>query len=134
MTLEEKENLARRLYEAVNQGDLNAVMDFYDRSAEHDMSRSRALHRGVYHGRHDIRRSWAELLEPWTEYRFEPYDFADAGTDGLLFSSRARLTGRDGITLEAGSAQLWTLRDGRIVRWAFFQSREEAETEADRIR
>jgi ketosteroid isomerase-like protein len=130
MTLEEKTDLARRLYEAVNRGDLDAVVEFYDPSAEHDISRSRALHRGIYYGRHDIRRGWAELVEPWTEYRFEPYDFADSGADGLLFSSRARLTGRDGITLEAGSAQLWTLRDGRIVRWVFFQSREEAEAAA----
>jgi ketosteroid isomerase-like protein len=132
MTLEQKVHVARKLYEAVRQRDLDCVMDWYHPGAESDFSRSRALQSGIYRGTQDIRRAWEETLEPWKEWLAEPFDFVEIDDDRLLFSSRARMTGRDGIKLQGQSAHVWTFREGRVAHATFFQSRQEAEAEATR--
>jgi ketosteroid isomerase-like protein len=38
----------------------------------------------------------------------------------------ARMTGRGGIEVQAKSATVLTLRDGRMVRWTMYQDRAEA--------
>jgi ketosteroid isomerase-like protein len=132
VTLEQKAQVARELYEAMARRDLDGVVDCYHPSAEFDFSRSRAPHSGVYRGHHEIRRGLEETLEPWMEWDAEPHDFVELDDDRLLFSARARMTGRDGITLTVQSAHLWTFRDGQITRAVFFQSRQEAEAETAR--
>ena len=127
MTLEEKTEVARRLYEAIGKRDLDAMMECYHPDAELDFSRSRGLYGGNYRGTHDIRRTWEEILEPWEEWVAEPFDFAEIDDDRLLFSARARMTGRDGIKLRGQSAHVWTFREGKIAHAVFFQSRQEAE-------
>jgi ketosteroid isomerase-like protein len=132
VTLEQKAQLARELYEARARRDLGGVADCYHPDADFDFSRSRAPHSGVYRGHLEIRSGLEETLEPWMEWAAEPHDFVEIDDDRLLFSARARMTGRDGITLTVQSAHIWTFRDGQITRAVFFQSRQEAEVEAAR--
>jgi ketosteroid isomerase-like protein len=125
--------MARKLYRAMARRDLDVVVDCYHPSAEFDFSRSRAPHSGVYRGQHEIRRMLEETLEPWVEWAAEPHDFVEPDDDRLLFSARARMTGRDGITLNVQSAHIWAFRDGQVARVVFFQGREEAEAEAAQL-
>lgn len=134
VTLEQKVQVARRLYEAMARRDLDGAVDCYHPDAEFDFSRSRAPHSGAYRGRSEIRRGLEETLEPWMEWDAEPYDFAEPDDDRLMFSTRATMTGRDGITLKAQSAHIWTFRHGQIARAVFFQRRQEADAEAARTR
>jgi ketosteroid isomerase-like protein len=102
-------------------------VDCYQPNAEFDFSRSRAPHSGVYRGHHEIRMGLEETLEPRVEWAAKPHDFVEPDDDRPLFSARARMKGRDRITLKVQSAHIWTFRDGQIARAVFFQSRQEAE-------
>jgi ketosteroid isomerase-like protein len=133
VTLEQKAQVARKLYRAMARRDLDGVVDCYHPTAKFDFSRSRAPHSGVYSGQHEIRRGLEETLEPWVEWAAEPHDFVEPDEDRLLFSARASMTGRDGITLNVQSAHIWAFRDGQIAHAIFFQGREEAEAEAARL-
>jgi len=89
VTLEQKAQVARKLYEAMARRDLDGVVDCYHPNAEFDFSRSRAPHSRVYRGHHEIRRGLEETLEPWIEWVAEPHDFVEPD-DGRLCSPPER--------------------------------------------
>jgi ketosteroid isomerase-like protein len=62
MTLDEKAEVVRNLFEALGRGDLDAAVGGYDPGVELDLSRSRGPNRGTYRRRHELRAFWeAEL-------------------------------------------------------------------------
>ena len=48
------------------------------------------------------------------------------GADSVLLFSVERFKGRDGFELEAPFGSVFTLRDGKIVRWEAFWDRQKA--------
>jgi ketosteroid isomerase-like protein len=73
-----------------------------------------------------LRAAWLDWLEPWEGYRVEVEDVIDAGDDVVVlvrdFGRRA------GMTVEASvvGGAVWTVRDGRVARVAFYLNRSEA--------
>ena len=62
----------------------------------------------------------------WDDYELTPEDFADMG-DRVLVTVRFRARGRgSGIAVGARFYDLFTLRDGKIVRMDQFSERSEA--------
>jgi ketosteroid isomerase-like protein len=77
-------------------------------------------------GLEGLRAAWLEWLEPWESYRAEVEDVIDAGDDAVVL---ARDFGRRaGMTVEVGvvGGAVWTVRDGRVARVAFYLNRSEA--------
>jgi ketosteroid isomerase-like protein len=77
---------------------------------------------------HDELRAWlSEWLNAWESAEYEQEGLIDAG-DKVVQLLRMRVRGRgSGIELEYGPyAQLWTLRDGMIVRMKLFADQAEA--------
>ena len=65
------------------------------------------------------------FIDTWQSVRWEADEFIDAGEHVVLVFTN-RLTGRDGITLEAHGTLVWTFRADRIVRVCLYQDRTEA--------
>src|SRR5947209_8543923 len=73
-----------------------------------------------------LRYLWLEWLTPWESYRAEVERMIDLGDDVLVlvrdFGRRAGNTGEAGVT----SAAIWTVRDGKVARIAFWAERAAA--------
>ena len=122
--------IVRRVFDAEIRRDAATALSLYDPEVEFDTSRGtfgEVVGRAHYHG-HDGLRSWfRDWYEAWDHVQEDVEELIDAGTDVV---SVVTLRGRgraSGLELElAHQAAVWTIRDGKIIRVAWFRTREEA--------
>jgi uncharacterized protein len=108
----ENVELVRAIYEARG---LDAALEFYAPDIEWDMS-DRVFNPKVYRG-HDGVRSWrTELRDVWSEWRNEPEQFIDADDRVVAIVRSVAKADGSGVELTERWAQVWTVRDGKIVR------------------
>lgn len=124
MSLENVE-IVRRAIEAFNRRDFDAALRDVAADATIDMSHSLGLQAGVYVGHDAIRRLWTEMTEPFEHHRMVLEELVPQG-EHVVVSITAQMRGRGGIRVEAKSAPVATLRDGRVVRWTVYQDKAEA--------
>jgi ketosteroid isomerase-like protein len=80
----------------------------------------------VFRGREGVDQLNAMLSETWSEWRFEPDRFLDAGDQVVVF---ARLLGRgetSGAPFELETTHVWTLRAGRAISVQVYRERSQA--------
>ncbi len=81
---------------------------------------------GRYLGFSGLRRLWLDWIEPWESYRVEVEDMIDAGDDVVvLVRDHGRRAGMDTEVILRGAA-VWTVRDGKVRRAAFYPDRAHA--------
>ena len=75
---------------------------------------------GTRRGLAEFGRAVEKVFEFWDTWQIEPEQF-DVGGDQVAVVTRwrARVRG-SGIDVEARESALWTLRDGKVVRYAWF--------------
>jgi hypothetical protein len=80
--------LVRRAHEALNSGDMEALIALCDSSFRLDMS-DRVFNPAVYEGHEGIRRFHSEVRDVWQSYVWEPEELIEMGFDvvALLHSS-----------------------------------------------
>jgi ketosteroid isomerase-like protein len=77
-------------------------------------------------GRDNLLDTFAKYLTGWRDYHPEVREFIDAGEHVIaVLHEQARIADSD-VILEHDVFQVWTLRDGLVVKWRVFQTREEA--------
>ena len=118
--------IVRRYIDGINRGGdwAAASTDFMSDDVEIDWSRSPAPYRGTYRGREAALR-FAEELDVWETAQIEPSEFVAAGDD-VLVPHVVHLRGRDGIEVDVQATYIFTLHDGRCVRWRIYQDHGEA--------
>jgi len=81
---------------------------------------------GEYRGHLGFAR-WLENWDAaWSEFSIEPEEFLDAG-ERVVFVFRMKATGRgSGVVVERQDAMVWEVRDGKIMRVDYYNSREQA--------
>ena len=80
----------------------------------------------VARGREEVRKLAGEFDAAWAEHQSDPEEIRAVGPDKVLLISLERFKGRDGIKVEAPFAAIFTLRDGKIMRWQAFWDRQKA--------
>ena len=65
-----------------------------------------------------------EYFSAWESYRAEAGEFIDAGENVAVIVHET--AGASGVTVERDLVLVWTLRDGSIVKWRIFETREQA--------
>ena len=130
---EENVEVVRRLYEAVARRDTEAALSLYHPEIEFDGSRHRwsELLGGKYERFRgtEALRSWArEYYSAWEDLDDHLDEVIDAGGDQVVSIVTTRGRGRaSGIDVElAGSAGVWTVRDGLIVKVVWYSTAEDA--------
>jgi uncharacterized protein len=105
-----------RGYAALNRGDLSGVLELLDPDIEwHEPSPSPEA--GTHRGRESFERFFRSWIESFDEFRIEPEQVVEH--EGRLVAI-VRQTGRgrsSGVEVEARIAHVWTVEDGRAVRW-----------------
>jgi ketosteroid isomerase-like protein len=127
---EENVEVVRRVYEAGTRGDSDAVFALYDPEVVVDGSQSPYADLGiggVYRGHEGLRSFFRQYFEPWESVEDDYEELIDAGEHVVsVGSSRAR--GRaSGAEVESRPQYgVWTIRDGKVFRVAWFTTREAA--------
>ena len=80
----------------------------------------------VAQDREEVRTMAKEFDSAWTEHKSEAKEIRAVDADRVLLVSVEHFKGRDGIEVEAPLASIFTLRDGKIVRWQAFWDRHKA--------
>lgn len=80
----------------------------------------------TYRGHEGVLEWVVDWRQEWTDYEFEIKRIDDLN-DQVLSVERNRATGkRSGIAVDMETYSLWTLRDGKVIRWEGFASEAEA--------
>jgi ketosteroid isomerase-like protein len=117
----------RRIYEALNRGDIDAASELLDPDVEWDIAQAASEYRS-FRGREGTRRLFDSLRDSGLDYRAEPTDLTDL-RDGRVLAAVSVSAGdgspdRPSKTSEA--AHVWEFRDGRPVRIEVYPSVEAA--------
>jgi ketosteroid isomerase-like protein len=130
VTPQENVEIVRRVYEAVDRGDTEAVLAAYDSAVEWDFRESPFrdfLKEDVYRGHEGIRRFFRERYEEaWADIEDELVELVSAGEDVVsVVTSRGR--GRaSGVEVNLEHAGVWAIREGKVVRVTWVATRDEA--------
>jgi ketosteroid isomerase-like protein len=81
---------------------------------------------GRYLGLSGLRSAWLDWIEAWESYWVEVEDMIDAGDDVVvLVRDHGRRAGMD-TEVSVRGASVWTVRDGKVRRAAFYPDRAHA--------
>jgi ketosteroid isomerase-like protein len=118
-------DVVQRAHQALNSGDMDALIVLCDAEFRLDMS-DRIFNPAVYEGHDGIRRFYSEVRDVWASYIWEPEELMEAG-DNVVALLRSGGTGRSsGVEVERRTAMVWSMRDGRATALRFFRDRGEA--------
>jgi ketosteroid isomerase-like protein len=127
---QENVEIVRRVYDASARRDPEAVLLLYDADVEWDMSHhpmSQMLEeRGSRRGHDGLRawfRDWYEVFEDFEHRLVEVIDAGEQIVSVGIDSGRGR---GSGVEVERLIAGVWTIREGKVVRVAWFATRKEA--------
>lgn len=127
MSLENVE-IVRRIYEAADRRDVATVFSLYDPKVELDPSHVQVvgIGVGVYRGHDGLRNFFREWHEAWDEIEYDYDELIDAGEHVVAVVRRHGRGRASGVEVEWPVALVWTVREGKVVRLAWFPTREEA--------
>jgi ketosteroid isomerase-like protein len=112
-------------YEAFNRRDWDAAFRGADPDIEFKTA-DRVTNPGTYRGAEEVRRFFEDLFEPFEEVVSEPQEFFQRGNQIVVFVTvRSRPTGSTGV-VENRIGHLWTMQNGKVVRFEIFPEREKA--------
>jgi ketosteroid isomerase-like protein len=84
----------------------------------------------TYRGHDGVIDSWRLWLEQWDEYGFEVEQIVDCGAH-VLVASRERARGASsGASVDARHFGVWTVRDGKLLRYREFYDEQAARAAA----
>ena len=122
-----RENVAaaRRIYEARNRGDVEAVVAEFDPDATWHPHLA-TLAGNPIRGHDGIREYMASLQVDWVGFRHEPDEFIDAGDKVVAFLHTYARGRASGVNVEVPVAHVLTFRRGRCLEFVSYHDRAEA--------
>ncbi|MFL5821577.1 MAG: nuclear transport factor 2 family protein [Solirubrobacteraceae bacterium] len=122
--------IVRRQYEAFVRQDWEGLFAFYAPEIEADLSRSGLPDLGTYHGHDGLREGWGRWRGVWERYDLELEKLLESG-DRVLALTRVQARSKGhGIDTTVRAADLFTVRDGLIVRFTNYFDRDAARRDA----
>jgi ketosteroid isomerase-like protein len=120
---QENVDVVRAVYDSF--GEPEVRYDLLDPEIELDFSR-RVFNPAVYHGHEGVDKLREDVAEVWDDWITEPEQLIDAG-DNVVACVRTRGRGRgSGVEVESRHANLFEVRDGKVVLYRFYRNRDEA--------
>jgi ketosteroid isomerase-like protein len=119
--------LVRRTIVFFNRREIARALDATTDDFEIDWSNSIGPLRGVYQGRKEVLRFWESFLEAWKEVRWDLREIIEVDEARVVVVNHVRMRGGgSGVDVEATSAQMWTIKEGKGHRVKLYQSKAEA--------
>jgi len=120
----------QRLYQAWARDEIPGPPGLLDPDIEY-VNPSGAIEPGVRRGLEAFTAAVERLREGWESWDMEPESFTAVGDHVAVvvrYRARARVSG---IEIDGRESALVTLRDGKVIRYAWFQGPEDALAAAD---
>src|SRR5262245_55095256 len=122
---QENVELVRRFYDAWGQDEGPMPIDLMDPEIEY-VNPSGAVEPGTRRGRDAFRTAVEAMFDGWESWQVEPEQYRTVG-DQVAVVLRYRARGRgSGVEIEGRESALWTIRDGKVARYAWFHGPSEA--------
>ena len=119
-------DVIRASYDAFARGEIDPVLEASDRAIELHISDAYFDAPQTYHGYDGYRQLFAAQAEVFEDFRLEPEEFLESG-EQVLAIVRAGGRGREsGVEVMGRFGHLFTLRDGKIMRFQEFKDVREA--------
>ena len=117
--------IVRSIYAAWERDGFPTPSELLDPEIEY-VNPAGAVEPGTRRGLEAFHRAVQKVIEGWETWQMEPEAFESAG-DQVAVVVRYRARGREsGVEVEGRESALWTLRDGRVVRYAWFHGPADA--------
>jgi ketosteroid isomerase-like protein len=117
---------AKRIYEARNRGDVDAVLAEFDANASWHPHLA-TLGGKPIRGHDEIRAYMASLQEDWIGFRHEPEEFVDAGDANVVALLITYARGRgSGVDVEVPVAHVLTFKNGKCTGYVSYHDRAKA--------
>ncbi len=118
-------DVVRSVYDAWARGDFPGPADLLDDEVEY-VNPVGAVEPGTRHGLAAFHRAVEKTLEGWETWQMDP-DRYEANGDRVAVVVRYRAKGRgSGVEVEGRESAMWTVRDGRVVRYEWFHGPADA--------
>ena len=101
------------------------LLERFDPEVRIDMTR-RVINPATYEGHQGLQRLGEEVNEVWAEFRVQPERLIDAGDRVIVIETRYGRGAGSGVEVEMRSGVIWTLRQGKVIRWETDLTPEEA--------
>jgi uncharacterized protein len=122
--------VVRRIYDALLRDDLDAALALMDEQIEY-VNPAYAVEPGTRWGHAGIRRNVENMRKAFDFWRFEPEEFVDAGEQVIVVGTFEARGKDSGVEVKRRMSRLWTIREGRAVRYQWFDNEREAFAAAD---
>jgi ketosteroid isomerase-like protein len=116
----------RALFNAYNRRDFESAVQFAHPEVELRPGLTELDVSPRYRGREELRQFFETITEAWESYVVTPEEILAAPGDRVLAVERWRAVGRGGLKFELELIDLFTFRDGLIVRIDGFRDRTKA--------
>ena len=127
---QENVEITRRRFEQwqANGGTFDAIpIEAYAEDVEWDLSAYPLVDlpsRGS--GRDQLFDTFANYFSGWKNYSPEAREYIDAGENVVVVLHEEATVADTDVVLERDVSHVWTLRDGLVVKWRIFETRQEA--------
>jgi ketosteroid isomerase-like protein len=120
----ENVEIVRRVYDALNRGDWDAV--FRDMHPDVEVTLQRGPGAGAHRGREVVQGFLQDYIETFESMVFEPEELLEHGDEVVvLLTRRARPKGGSG-EMVVRNGHIWTVRDGSILSMKSFPDPDHA--------
>jgi uncharacterized protein len=118
-------DVVRAMYAAWNREDFPGLPELLDPDIEY-VNPPDAVEAGTRRGLAAFTRALTKTLEGWETWQMEIEEVSAHGED-VAVVVRYRARGRaSGVEVEGRESALWTVREGRVVRYAWFHGDSDA--------
>jgi ketosteroid isomerase-like protein len=117
--------IAKRIYDARNRGDIDAVLA----DCAPDVTwrpHLATLGTQPIQGHDEVRAYMVSLGEDWQSFRHEPEEFFDAGDKVVAFLQTYARGRGSGVDVEVAVAHVLSFEDGKCLGYVSYHDREEA--------
>jgi ketosteroid isomerase-like protein len=116
---EENVRVVRSFYDAWARDEVPGPLELMDPQIEY-VNPAGAIEPGIRRGIAAFSQAVAKVFEAWESWQIEPERFSATG-DQVVVVVRYRARGRaSGVEVDGRESALWTLRDGKVTRYAWF--------------
>jgi ketosteroid isomerase-like protein len=125
---QENVDAMRRVYEAMARGDFWAAREVFDPEIEWEWSARMSGLTGVgtYHGIEGVEAATRDVFEAWDWFWQEADKFIEAGDDVVVLTHMHGRLKETEQEVQSKAGELWTFRDGKVIRHKSFDSPAEA--------
>jgi uncharacterized protein len=122
---EENIEVVRRIYEAWANGEVPGPAELLDPEIEY-VNPAGAIEPGTRRGISEFTSAARKLFEAWEHWRADPERLEPVG-DHVVAVVRYEARGRgSGVEVRGIESALWTLRNGKVVRYEWFHGADDA--------